>query len=139
MPHFSAEVLLTHMLDVHHPRYGVVVMFFIVLVPTVNQTILAYFTKQVTSTPFPYNQAKHCQDHSSMPCAVCMLMAFMPLQLKADCGLTIAQYGLLSGYAACPSVLFTYCIKEHSAPTTRMKRRRWTALAPGCTGVLRGV
>ncbi|CAK0783481.1 hypothetical protein CVIRNUC_006680 [Coccomyxa viridis] len=68
---------------------GVAVMFFVVMIPTVNQTILAYFTTE----------------------------------LKQDCGLTIAQYGLLSGYAnglvyAFASLILGYCVDHLNWPRT---------------------
>ncbi|CAL5220605.1 g2646 [Coccomyxa viridis] len=68
---------------------GIAILFFVVLVPTTNQTILAYFTSE----------------------------------LKRDCGLTIAQYGLLSGYAnglvyAFSSLILGYCVDHLNWPRT---------------------
>ncbi|CAL5223872.1 g6461 [Coccomyxa viridis] len=68
---------------------GVAILFFVVLVPATNQTILAYFTAE----------------------------------LKQDCGLTIAQYGLLSGYAnglvyAFSSLILGWCVDHLHWPRT---------------------
>ncbi|CAL8464318.1 g3853 [Coccomyxa elongata] len=69
--------------------YGVAALFFVVLVPTTNATILAYFTAD----------------------------------LKRDCGLTIAQYGLLTGYAsglvnAIASLVLGWGVDRYNWPRT---------------------
>ncbi|KAK9904809.1 hypothetical protein WJX75_002922 [Coccomyxa subellipsoidea] len=69
--------------------YGVAALFFVVLVPTLNSTILAYFTSD----------------------------------LQKDCGLTIAQYGLLTGYAsglvnAIASLVLGWGVDRYNWPRT---------------------
>lgn len=109
--------------------YGVAALFFVVLIPTLNNTSLAYFTKQVCNHPccsvlppliLPSQSLLnvcHCLASPAPPC----LWAALPIrwrccdecerlvlcsaltvscchvQLQRDCGLTIAQYGLLTG------------------------------------------